>query len=434
MTINVAGIDLYEPRFEYPIRRSAGATGRRRLRIRGQESTPPSTELVVTRTANALASLPRDELVPVTWSDSPGDDNDGFGQGGFYVVTGVDVDIRSHPDGPGAEDAVAVDYELELEEHGGLRATLESRLTGATRSNSHATTSAGGYPWHAPPPPADTYTTVTPAGYTVEPTWTRDRFTATSGERVRTYHDIPQQTTARYLITPDQLAAEGNCALTCFGLAYPGTGRLPSGASILASWTLDNGLVKFAQVPGTGFVFSGTGSTTTTGAGWESEVEVYPSFEGAIDTGGYITVLRNTPHLIAIRIHYTSTPLVTMDLILRRGAMHISFVLRTAEAGTLAINLEDSGGHGITGDLGGYRTRDANDADGNRWVIGSALSATTVADFGDQIQFRPTASVTSFAGFLGHELGGSSAVFLNDAGDILAQYIEDQAEAVRVVR
>jgi hypothetical protein len=434
MTLNIAGIDLYEGRFEHPVSRRNRGSGRRRLRLRGQESSPPSTELAVTCAANALATLPRGEVIPVTWTDSPGDDNDAFGQGGFYVATDADIDTRSHPDSPHAtDDTVAVDYALELEEHGGLRATLESRLVGATRSNAHPTTSAGGYPWHAPPPAGDTYTNLTPVGYPTEPTWDIYRYTAENGKPVRVYHDIPQQTTARYLVTPDQLAAEGNARLNYFGLPYPGTGRLPNSANALATFELTNGLVRVVGTPTTGLSFGGTGSTTTTPVGWESAVDVYPTLDGAGGGAFYVTILRNTPHVVAVRLNYFSSPLLTMDLVLRRGAMHISYVIRTAEAATLRMNLEDSGGHGITADLGGYRTRDANDSDGNRWIVGSAAAHTTV-DYGDQIEFGEVPSVTSHAGFIGHELGGSSAIFLNEAADVFAQYIEDQSETVRVIR
>jgi hypothetical protein len=96
-------------------------------------------------------------------------------------------------------------------------------------------------------------------------------------------------------------------------------------------------------------------------------------------------------------------------------------------SGTLTVTADTvEAGTSVTGLI----RATANDAAGNRYVVGSARSFT-----GDTTNGGFTKSATTTLDFyIGVELNGSSAVSGDAAADLQAQYIAAMAEKVGVVR
>jgi hypothetical protein len=117
---------------------------------------------------------------------------------------------------------------------------------------------------------------------------------------------------------------------------------------------------------------------------------------------------------------------LTLDLTLRRGSRFVEgFMQRNTAPDELKVRLNSAESNVTTLASGGYVTATANDADGNRFVAGSARTFTGHANGGVE-RF----AATSMDFFLGVVAGGGSAVSGDAATDLRNMYIACMPEAI----
>jgi hypothetical protein len=141
------------------------------------------------------------------------------------------------------------------------------------------------------------------------------------------------------------------------------------------------------------------------------------------------TLLRNDPEMAILRLTESLNPgRATLDLTLRRGSRLIEGYLQVGTAATLAAyrsTLETNTSVAASG----YVTATGNDADGNRFVCGSARTFTAHPNGG---VIKAAAVGMDF--WIGVAAGGGSAVSGDAATDLRAQYIASMPEAIYGVR
>jgi hypothetical protein len=118
----------------------------------------------------------------------------------------------------------------------------------------------------------------------------------------------------------------------------------------------------------------------------------------------------------------------SLDLTLRRGSRFVEGYLQTGTSATLAAyrsTLETNTSFAASG----YVTATGDDADGNRFAVGSARTFTAHTN-GGVIK----SSATSLDFWIGVEAGGGSAVSGDAATDLRSQYVACLPEAVYGVR
>jgi hypothetical protein len=188
-------------------------------------------------------------------------------------------------------------------------------------------------------------------------------------------------------------------------------------------------------VPGTGgstsVTTSGGGSLTVsafTGGAWQDKVwdiRVSGVSLGLVDT---VSVLRNEPEIVVVRLLRSGTPgRTTVDLTLRRGHRAVELYIQSASSTTVTVATAIAEAGTASG---GYLRATANDDAGNRYVVGSAGTFTT-----DIANGAITAtSVVGMDAFVGVEAGGSVALSGDRADDLMAAYLGAPAESVQAVR
>jgi hypothetical protein len=193
-----------------------------------------------------------------------------------------------------------------------------------------------------------------------------------------------------------------------------------------AGWALSNGLVNITPgASGTLDVQAYTGSAyhskewNVSVAGSGSSIT---SWDGA-------TLLRNDPEMCIMRLVKGLSPgRASLDLTLRRGSRFVEGYLQTGTSATLAAyrsTLETNTSFAASG----YVTATGDDADGNRFAVGSARTFTAHTN-GGVIK----SSATSLDFWIGVEAGGGSAVSGDAATDLRSQYVACLPEAVYGVR
>lgn len=201
-------------------------------------------------------------------------------------------------------------------------------------------------------------------------------------------------------------------------------------ASMAATgWELSNGLVRVKPLVSSGVLEV----SAWTGAAWHTKnYDMLLGTGPAVTVGAfdYCSILQNNYEFTAIRLVKSLSPgRLTVDLILRRGhrfveiyAQHdfsttIKIVRSTTEAGTRP------GGTG-------YLVATSNDADTNKYIIGSSQTFTEDAVNGGLSK----ASTTTLDAFIGVVAAGTGAVTGDTATDIYAQYIGAPSELIRGIR
>lgn len=203
-------------------------------------------------------------------------------------------------------------------------------------------------------------------------------------------------------------------------------GQIPAG---ITSWRLNNGLVRVVPSATAGRidVQHYDGSTWETAKTYRLTIS---SSTGVVDLVGAPVVLRNAPHIAALKMTISGSAAgvgpSTLTLTVRRGDRFLYGVIQglqntgggvrrdTAEAATSA-----SGGLAAT----------ANDASGNRYVLASN-AATTKDTANGGLSISPGYTV-DFG--IGSAIGGSAAVSGDTTAELLSQYGFWNAENPRVV-
>lgn len=372
------------------------ATG---LTIKGQESTPPLTATELEGRREDFLGI-TDDYVPVTCTSKAR-------MNGFYRVTTVKADyFNSQGNG-----ILTLDWSLDLERMGTeFETDHESRLSGPlTRNTSFAVT---GDRWLAPPlghyglwAGSATPTAVTRTG---------------ADGAMLVYRGVPA-THPRWGSTPTGMLAGRVRFLDQDGRERSGVNFTPAPTG----WELHNGLVsvKPTAVAGQFDVRSFTG-------GWRSKLWTASAAGTPLGIPTSVTLLRNTLELIVVRVLWASSAApgrTTADITIRRGSRFAEVYLRRDVAATLswARSATEAGSSGT-----GYVRATANDADGNRYVLGSA-QAFTGDLVGGGLSKAATATLDLFVGVAA---AGSGAVSGDQPDNLIQQYLGSPNELVVPVR
>lgn len=391
---------------------TSSPTGRT-LALVGQESTPSAP--TVGTTSNLLRALQEDlhglagSFVPVTFTDKSE-------LNGYYVVTDASADLQNWE-----QEAVTLTWKTDLVRVGtDLEIDIESRLTGGIRNSSFAV-SANGVRWHSP--------SVGHYGY----------FTAsgnTPSSVVRIGSDGAQTVYLGLPFTGSVIPRWG-CSVSNY---LGGRARFIDRNSIersgiqftnvsTSAWTASNGLVQVVPLT-SGGVFNvsnwSSGSSAFQSKNWDLQ------YNGAsLGTALGISLLRNEPEMLVARMIWSTLGpnRITADLTLRRGSRFLELYIQSQVSGT--INIVRSSAEAATSSGGGaYIFATSNDANGNRYVLGSALTNIQNLTSGG---ISTSASVAMDA-FIGVSVGGSAAVVGDQPADLWNQYIAAPAELVQGIR
>lgn len=394
-TIRLGRLTMREDRV---LAESSGADGRA-ISLTGQEAMPGKTLLQVNQRRNDILNS-RGEFVEIIFNEKPEFN-------GFYQVQDTAASVENWDGTTAVVDwsatATRVGSENEVD--------VESRLSGATtRTNSFAVV---GKRWHAPAVNHKAYWAGTTAPISVSRT--------SEDGSIKVYQNLAQGINPRWGTTLADYAkgrvrfVDSN-ALERVGNAFSVT---PLG------WYISNGLIKVEPKASSGTVRIGTWTGSAYAAkDWDVQYDTGPAV--SFGTPDYVSVLSNSYDAVTVRLVKSLSPVgrSTLDLIVRRGATFVEAYLQHEFGTTLKIGLvTPEAGTGSTG----YISATANDANGFKYVIGSALTYT-----GD----NPNGAISKAAtGTLDAYFGVSlNATAGNAPADLQQQYIGSPSEMVRGVK
>lgn len=375
----------------------------RTLDLEGQESYPPLTRAQVIARHDGINSLIPGQVIPVTFTDKAE-------RNGYYAVKSSSATYTEY-----RTDAVTSDWKVSLDRVGSDSETdLQSRLTGAVRLNDFALT---GERWHAPPIGHYGYVT----GTTNPTTMTR---TSADGT-ITVYRGVPASVSPRWGCDPASYLT-GRVRVTTTGSQEVYGVDVPLAVT---GWSLTNGLVNVT------WSASGGGNLDVqsyTGGAYHSKLwTVFSASSTQITAWDGATLLRNDPEMAIVRLTKGLSPgRLSLDLTLRRGSRFVEgYMQRNTAPDELKVRLNTAETNNTSLAASGYVTATNNDADGNRFVAGSARTFTGHANGGVE-RF----AATSMDFFLGVAAGGGSAVSGDAATDLRNMYIAAMPEAVYGVR
>jgi hypothetical protein len=322
---------------------------------------------------------------------------------GYYRITGADTDKITWPSEAGrvvwTVTAVSIGPDNEVD--------VESRLANVVRLNDF---SLVGNRWHAPPVGHYAYYSgsTSPGGTVVR--------TGTYGPHT-VYLSLPAGAVPRWGC-PVGSYLNGRVRLTVDNVERAAAG------TIGGAWVLDNGLLRISPLSSGGqLLVESYDGTQWEGKQWHIAKGGATTSIGTFDSW---SVLKNDTECIAIRLLRNGSPGRTLvDLTLRRGARLVEVYVQTDTSTTLGayLNTTEASTNGT-----GVNTATANDAAGNKAVVGSARTYTANANGG-----LSKAAVTKMDFWIGSVVGGTGAVAGDTANDLRDQYIGALAESIWAV-
>lgn len=374
----------------------------RTLVLIGQESFPPLDTLAELEQRREDVMSLQGMLIPVTFTDKPN-------LNGYYVVTDTGA---SETNWQG--EVAWVNWNVSLELVGPDNSVdLESRLTAAGRVNDFGLT---GTSWHAPAASAYAYHTGASS-----PSGTVSRV-GTDGT-VTVFLDLPEGVNPVWGSAASAYGG-GRSRFTLEDLERTGTNLLVAAS---ADWTLGNSLVRVSPAASATLSVDSWG-----GVAWESKLwNVSVAGSGtALGTPAGLAVLRNDYEAVTLRLVWDRLPgRAQLDLTLRRGARFVEGWLQTGAANSLAVYLE-SAEAGTSPASAAYVTATADDADGNRYIVGTARSFTALTATGGVV--KDATRTLDF--FIGSVVGGSAALSGDAATDLRDQYLMAMSDVTWGVR
>lgn len=366
------------------------------LALTGQESSPLKSLADITERRRVDIMALTNQFVPVTFEKKPE-------MNGYYWVTAASATIKK------LDPFAILPWTMTLVPVGPDNAVdIESRLSGAlTRQNSF---SATGNRTQAPPIGSYAYHTET----TALTAMTRAN---EDGTPITVYRSIPVGVNPRF-----------GCAVSNYGRGrvkfFDSSGRERVGTEFMtsaSSWEINNGTTRIKPDASAGIEVSSWVGGVWVPKKWllQSDINLHPFDQ--------ITVLRNTYECVTIRLlKSVVTGRRTVDITLRRGARVVELYLQRSDAGALAVKLLTAQAGTATS---GYITATANDADGHRYIVGSATTFTGDAPNGG----ISVAAQVKMDAFVGLVVAGGAAVSGDAAADLYAQYLGMPAEFVQGV-
>jgi hypothetical protein len=390
-TVTVGRISLRET---FSVAETGGSTPT--LALEGQEASPDLSREALYQLHENLLALEVGKVYPLTFEDKPERD-------GYYTLNSNSAEVVEY-----RNDLVLCDWKLAFNRLGSQNdIDLQSRLTGATRANDFSLT---GETTHAPALEHYGYYT----GATSPSSMTR---TGLDGS-LTVYRNVPAGVSPRWGATAAE-ALTGRVRLVSSGIAPAGV-ELDGCMHVMSptAWTLSNGLVNLSPSVSAGVldVASYSGGSYHSKL-WRVTVGgVAPVWDAA-------TVLRNDLEMVHVRLTASRSPgRVALDLTLRRGSRLIEGRLQSGSSTTLGLALVTPETN-VNTSASGYMTATSNDADGNRFVCGSARTFT-----GSTNGSLTKASSNDWSFFIGAVIAGGSAVSGDTALDLRNQYIGFMAE------
>lgn len=375
----------------------------RTLDLKGQEGSPPNPRDTVVCQHDNLTALEAGAVLPVTFTDKPEQD--------CYAMVARASSTLS--DWNGEDGVVTATWTASLSRCGtGNEIDLQSRLTGAARQNDFSEDGTG---FHAPPIGHYAYFT----GPNTPGIVTR---TGEDGA-VKVYTGTPAGVMPKWGCAPTDYPGGRVRALDTAPAAGPleleGTDR----RAPAASWQLSNGLLRVSPGAAAGTLLVGTWS----GGAWHTDAWDVSVAGVALSAFDSATVVHNAFEHVIVRLTSSRTPgRVSLDLGLRRGSRLLELYVQTGTAATLAVALRTPQTGAQTS---GYVAATGDDANGNRYVVGSARTFTASTSGG-----LSKAAVIALDAFVAYAVGGAAAVSGDTAADLYAQYVGVLPEAVYAVR
>lgn len=378
------------------------STGVRTLRIAGQESSPPLTRTEMYQRKDALLGL-IGSLVQVEFQYKPE-------LNGYYVVFDSNANISDFN-----SEVFWFIWSLSLNRKGADGETdLESRLSGIRRFNDFSLT---GESWHAP--------SVGHYAYYTAATSPGSMTRTTSDGTITVYRSLTDGISPRWGSTVGNYMG-GRARIISDSYELSGTDVVAN----VSTWNLSNGIINVTMAA------SGSGSLAV--GVWNGSTYENKNFNVTIGASGTpmrdwdsVTLLYNTPEYCSIRLVQPQGPLeigrIVLDLSLRRGSRFVEGYLQVSSSATLSVHrnqLENSTPF-LTG---GYTVATSNDADGNKYTIGTARSFTSHTNGG-----ITKAATTKLDFYIGSVFNGTSAVSGDAATDLRNQYIGVLPEIVNAV-
>lgn len=334
-------------------------------------------------------------IVPVTFSVKSDHD-------GFYRVVDAGVEHVKWP------EADHFTWSLGLSRVGSETAVdIESRLTGVARLNDFT---LPGERWHSP--------SIGHTGYDTGSTVPTGAVARTGSEGVvTTYRGIPANVDPRWSANPVVFRA-GRVRVSVDGVERTGMGFKTSG-----TWELHNTLVRVTPLSSNGVLSIAAYDTGV----WESKswnVQVGTNLTGFDE----MTIIRNDFEAVTLRLYRAMSPFgrTYIDLTLRRGSRFVEGYIQTSTSATLGLSLNTT--EASTGATG-YVSANADDAAGNRVIVGSAKTFTANTNGG--LSKASTRTLDFFAGVI---LGGGTPAAGDGATALRDQYIGALAESTMVVK
>lgn len=194
-----------------------------------------------------------------------------------------------------------------------------------------------------------------------------------------------------------------------------------------ADWRLSNGLVRVspnATLPERWdiSIYPGYGSV------WDAAKTYKFLVNGTeVDAWDSVSVIKNGPEVVVIRLLNGISNRLTVDITLKRGHRNVEFrVNRDAGATFKIMRATNEAGTAFTG---GVRAT-SNDADGNRYVIGTSETPNATDTTAGGLQ---SDSQQTWDFFISSELHGSGAAAPDDATSLVAQYHGYVSEVLSLV-
>jgi hypothetical protein len=392
-----------------------------------------SDALTIRQQLTGYNNAPDETFVPVTWADRPS-------VNGFY--TNITATMSANPL---AEFNGLYDFSITMTKVQGFAApSFEAVLLGAMRVNSSGITSGTSIPWHGVPSQATGYET----GVLTPTTTVR----AGVDGNVSVFSDATNiMYNARPAFTLDPASWYKNSAVLKIGGTMNNTTGLLSGGTVVTGrqipnlptqWEINNGLIRLTSgIRGTTDFFLSEWNTSA----WVSSPyqSAYSIACGYYSSGiiGFpltaITVLRNSPEEVAIRISTDVSSAIagshfalTMDISLRRGARMANVVMTARGAYQWGVAVPQWNAVTPTALTGGWFYPTNDPTTGNRYVVASEQALTSATTPG---QVHLTTGGTRFAFGIGVEKGGTGSTGLDTAQSLVYQYMAAQNEKVTVV-
>lgn len=399
--ITIGRLTLRES-FDLAANISAG-TDTRTLVLAGQESSPPLTFAQVKQRQEDILGL-QNRITPIRFGTKSDHD-------GWYKISDVNTSLVDYQ----GSEMRAFGWSLNAELIGPENAVdLESRLTGVSRINDFG---LSGERWHSVPAAVWSY---------YGGTSTRVLRATSDGASAAVYRNVGASVNPRWAIDFDDYQI-GRCRILDAGVERTGTPILGDPAQT-HNWEISNGIVSASMDPGSPtWKISHWDGTAWDSKGWNLGLGSSTSAQGSF---AYWSVLRNDYEMVTLRLIDENTEDRTViDLTIRRGSRFVEGRIVNTSSGTLAV-WPATAEAGTSPASSGYVRATSNDANGNRYVVGSARSFSALTASGGLSK----GSATSLDFFIGAEVGGSAAQTGDQAANLVAQYLTAMAETTVAAR